>query len=158
MARGSRVPVVLALLALAAVAVPGVFAVQLSLNSDSVARVGGTGEVIVLAPTSNATIDKVTFTVSNTPPYYIQSVNVTLTFAEAVSSIDGTTPVTYTVVVNVYDSLGNLINSAIATGVQVQTDATTGAPVQQTVTVQFPNTVDPRQIDIVEVLVYQETP
>ena len=150
MARGSRVPVLLALFAVAAVAVPGVFAVQLSLNSDNIARVGGTGQVPVLDPTANATIDAVTFTLATTPPYYIAGANVTLTFAEA-----GTT---YTVVVNIYDATGNLITSGQVTGVTVQTDATTGAPVQQTVTVNFPSPVDPRLVGNVEVLVIQETP
>ncbi len=149
MARGSRVPIILALLAVAAVAVPGVFAVQLSLNSDNIARVGGTGQVPVLAPTANATIDAVTFTLATTPPYYIASANVTLTFAEANT--------TYTVVVNIYDAVGNLITSGQVTGVTVQTDAN-GNPIQQTVTVNFPSPVDPRQVDNVEVLVIQESP
>ncbi len=150
MARGSRAPILLALLALAAVTVPGVFAVQLSLNSDNIARVGGTGQVAVLDPTVNATIDSVTFTVSTTPPYYLSGANVTLTFAEANT--------TYTVVVNIYDSAGNPVTSAMVTGITPQTDATTGATVQQTVTVNFPSPVDPRLVGNVEILVIQETP
>ncbi len=162
MAKGSRVPILLALLAVAAVAVPGVFAVQLNLSSDAVARVGGTGQVQVLNPTNNALIEQVTFGLSTVPPYYINEARVQLTFAE----VDTTDPtrITYTVVVNLYDSLGNIVGSGSVSGITPQLDQTTNQPISQTVTVTLSGgtgpggTVNPKDVVYVEVLVIQEVP
>lgn len=145
-ARRGRAALVFGMLALVAVLIPGVYAVQITLVSENVARVGGTGGVSILAPT--AQVDQVTFTLENNPPYYINGVNVVFTPNETG---------TYTVAVNIYDAIGNILGSGIATGLTPQIDQTTGLPTQMTVYITLTPSVDPAQAAAVEVIVLQET-
>lgn len=145
-ARRGRATLLLGLLAVAAVLVPGVYAVQIQLISENVARVGGTGGVQILTPTQS--IDSVTFTLDSYPPYHISGVTVTFTPEETG---------TYTIAVNIYDTIGNILGSGIVTGIQAQTDPNTGNLLPITQDIPITPTVDPAQAEAVEVIVLQET-
>ncbi len=152
----ARLLFVLALLGLAAVSAAAAYAVQLTLNSDNITRVGGTGQVEVLSPDFNNTIESVVFIVdTNNPPYYITSVDITWEPAETG---------TYFIAINIYDvtvdpTTGTTQRTLIASGTQtVNVDGTQAAPQQSTTTrIQFPSPVNPADVDYVEIIIVQQT-
>ena len=152
----AKFPIILALLSLAALAVPGVFAVQLTLNSDNITRVGGTGQVTVLTPENDSTINSVVINYdSNAAPYYVNAVTITWEPAEASD---------YFIGVTLYDrdAQGNvtIVGSGSATVTLDPTTFTLGQPITTTVPVLSTTggNIDPSTIDLIEIVIYQLAP
>jgi len=114
-----------------------VFAV--TLNTSSIAQVGGTGAVAVLAPDADGTLESVTFIQENTAPYHISAVNVTWTPASSTA--------TYNVSVTLYDAT----NTIIAYGAVSQA----GASGSVSTIVPLNTVADPKDIYYVEVVIVQ---
>ncbi len=128
------------LLALAAVmsVASAALAVQITLTSSDVARIGGTGEVMVYCPANPCQVTKVTWTISSVPPFKVTAVNVQWTPATPSGS--------YTVYVVLYGNSGNVVGSGSTT------QSGSSGPVTTTVNV---SSVDPKDIYYVEVVIVQ---
>ncbi len=116
------------------------YAVNISLNSDSVMRIGGTGQVDVLCPASSCQIDGVTWTMTSSAPYLVDKVNVDWTPAE-----NGD----YDVYVTLYDSGGTIIasGSTSASGLTGGTSTTT--------IVDLTTDVNPANVYKIEIIIVQ---
>ena len=115
-----------------------VFAV--TLNVATVTTVGGTGQVSVLAPDADGTIEKISFIQDNNPPYHITAVNVTWTPASATA--------TYNVSVALYDSTNTIIGYGIV--------SQAGAAGAVSTIVPLNTIVDPKDIYYVEVVINEQ--
>ena len=119
------------------------YAVWLTLNSEDVARIGGTGLVQVLSPTTNGNVNEVLWQ-TDTNTGYVTGVDVNWTPAETG---------TYLVHVNVYDGNQNMLTSGTTTetiqAADVGADRVTSVPLAQS--------VDPSQLVYVEVIITQTT-
>jgi hypothetical protein len=131
------------LLALAAViaVASAAFAVQINLASADIAQIGGTGQVSVNCPAAGnpCKVDKVTWTLSGTPPRVTQ-VKVDWTPAS-------NAPASYTVYVTLYDNANNVVGSGSATQSGSSGSVTTTVPVS-------PNP-DPKDVYKVEIVIVQ---
>ncbi len=129
------------LLALAAVmaVASAALAVEISLSSTDVARIGGTGQVDVYCPANPCQVTRVSWTINSAPPYWVTAVKVTWQPATSSGS--------YTVYVVLYDNSNNIVGHGSATQ--------SGSPSPVTTTVSLPFFVDPRQIYKVEVVIVE---
>ena len=133
------------LLALAAVmaVASAAFAVEISLSSSDVARIGATPQVEVYCPSissGDCKIDRVTWTLSFPPPR-VTAVNIVWSPAATGS---------YTVYVVLYDNNGNMISNGY--GSQPVTISTLGST---TTTVYLASSVNPALIKYVEIAIVQ---
>ncbi len=122
------------------------YSVSISLSSDNVAQLGGTGNVEVKCPVAGdpCKIDKVKWVISRSPPYEVSAVEVTWTPASLSA--------TYTVYVTLY----NNNNEVIAYGSASQS----GSDSQVTTTVDISpaspsNKVLPKDVYYVEIVIVQ---
>ncbi len=117
-------------------------AVQLNLDSDNVERIGGTGQVNVLSPENDNTINSVTFTVDTDPT--------SSTFGDVISvdvTWDPAENGDYRVIVILYDNGGTVVGYGTAT----PTGLTAGSTTTTTVTLTDP--ASPEEIYKVEVII-----
>ncbi|MEM1676425.1 MAG: hypothetical protein QW095_01060 [Nitrososphaerota archaeon] len=78
------------------------YSVSISLSSDKVAQLGGTGNVEVMCPATSCQIEKVKWVISGSPPYEVSAVEVTWIPAS---------DATYDIYVTLYDNSNNVISS-----------------------------------------------
>lgn len=127
-------PPLVALLAL----VP-LYAVLINLQSTDIAEIGGTGLVTVYCPAANCQISRVSWVISQSPPYRVTAVNVNWQTANATAN--------YMVYVTLYDNANNVL----AYGSQSQS----GNQNPVTTTVNLNQSVDPKDIYKVEVVIVE---
>ncbi len=122
-------------------------AVQLTLDSDNVERIGGTGQVAVLSPENDDTINKVEFTIETNPadPDFGDVVSVDVTWEPAENG-------NYFVMVILYDNSNNVVGYGTAT----PTGLTAGSSTTTTVTLS--DTASPEEIYKVEVILQEDIP
>ncbi len=121
-----------------------VYAVQLTLDSDSVSRAGGTGLVAVLSPEADDTVNSVNFTAGCVGTTCgITGVNIEWDPAETGD---------YTIIVLLYDQTQNVLVSGQAT-----TTITTTTTTPVTTSVTFASPVNPKDVYYVEVMIIQTT-
>jgi hypothetical protein len=134
------------LLALAAVmaVASAAFAVEITLSSSDVARIGATPQVEVYCPSisgGQCKIDRVAWTISGSAPFRVTAVKVRWS-----------PPATgdYTVYVVLYDNNGNMISNGYgSTSVTISTTGST------TTTVNLAGEVEPKDIRYVEIAIVQ---
>lgn len=117
-----------------------VYAVSITLNSNNVMTLGGTGQVDVNCPASSCQIDKVSWVMTSSAPYKVDKVDVTWTPAQSGD---------YDVYVTLYDNVGNVIasGSTSASGLTGGTSTTT--------TVDVSVDADPASVYKVEIIIVQ---
>ncbi|MEM0444573.1 MAG: hypothetical protein QXO86_02795 [Nitrososphaerota archaeon] len=84
------------------------YAVTISLSSNDVAQLGGTGLVDVYCPANPCQITKVSWVLTSSPPFQVDQVNVQWQTAKTVGA-------SYTVYVVLYDNTNSVISSGSAT-------------------------------------------
>ncbi len=118
------------------------YAVQLTLNPDSVSRAGGTGIVSVSSPEFDGTINSANFTAGCVDTTCgITGVNIVWDPAETGN---------YTIIVILYDSLSNVLATA-------SVSTTVGTLGTTTTTLTFNQPVNPKDVYGIEVMIVQTT-
>ncbi len=152
MAMTARLLVALAAVTAALAGATVAFAVQLDLaGGENVSRAGGTGQVQVLTPETDATVNEVRFVVDPNPPHYVTGVDIVWEPAE---------PGTYFIGVTIYFIFqGPNPVSAIAPdgfGTTTVTVSTANTPITTRVNFQSPQ--PPDLIEQIEIIIVQQSP
>lgn len=116
------------------------YAVLISLSSTDVNALGGTGLVDVSCPASTCQITRVSWTLTTSPPYLVDRVNVQWTTAKPIGA-------TYTVYVVLYDNNNVVVSSGSATQA--------ASPLQVTTTVDVSN-ISPSVVYRIEVVIVEQ--
>ncbi|MEM0461254.1 MAG: hypothetical protein QXS96_05195 [Candidatus Caldarchaeum sp.] len=117
------------------------YAVLINLNSADINQLGGTGLVDVNCPANPCQVTKVSWTLTSTPPYQLDSVIVQWTTAKSSGA-------SYTVCVSLYDSASTLLTSGCQPQMASSGSATTIVDVA-------PN-VNPKDVYKVEVVIVEQ--
>ncbi|MEM4545082.1 MAG: hypothetical protein QXE61_08375 [Nitrososphaerota archaeon] len=123
------------------------YSVSISLSSDKVAQLGGTGNVEVMCPATSCQIEKVKWVISDSPPYEVSAVNVIWTPASSSA--------TYTVYVTLYNSTTNN-KEVIAYGYASQSGSSTQVTTTVYISPASPShKVLPKDVYYVEIVIVQ---
>ncbi|MEM2559047.1 MAG: hypothetical protein QXT51_06975 [Nitrososphaerota archaeon] len=115
------------------------YSVAITLSSDNVAQLGGTGNVKVNCPANSCQINRVRWVISETHPYKVSAVDVTWTPASSA---------TYDIYVTLYDNSNNVISSGSS-----KSQSLSGG--QETTTRVSITSASPEAVYYVEIIIVQ---